>query len=128
MRVNQLIEPLKKLLDNGEIALVAAVDLSYLEEKEQDLVAEQMQWGGLKISSKMAKDFREATGTLDLDGLNAITHPAAGGMSAKMVSVKMPAEAEEKYFSGMKAKERTDLVMQALDAWFAGKEAACVQC
>ena len=41
MRVNQLIEPLKELLDNGEIALVAAVDLSYLEEKEQNLVAEQ---------------------------------------------------------------------------------------
>jgi len=43
-----------------------------------------------------------------------------------MVSVKMPAEAEKKYFSGMKAKERTELVMQALDAWFAGREAADV--
>ena len=128
MRVNQLIDPLKELLDNGEIALVAAVDLSYLEEKEQDLVAEQVQWGGLKISSKMAKDFREAAGTLNLDRLNAITHPVAGVTAAKMVNVKMPAEAEEKYFSGMKAKERTELVMQALDAWFAGKEAACVQC
>ena len=42
MRVNQLIEPLKELLDNGEIALVAKVDLSYLEEKEQNLVAEQV--------------------------------------------------------------------------------------
>jgi phage terminase large subunit-like protein len=41
MRVNQLIEPLKELLDNGEIALVAKVYLSYLEEKEQNLVAEQ---------------------------------------------------------------------------------------
>lgn len=128
MRVNQLNEPLKELLDNGEIALVAAVDLSYLEEKEQDLVAEQVQWGGLKISSKMAKDFREAAGTLDLDRLNAIMHPAAGGTKGKMLNVKMPAEVEEKYFSGMKAKERTELVMQALDAWFAGKEAACVQC
>ena len=126
MRVNQLIEPLKEFLDNGEIALVAAVDISYLDEKEQELVAEQVQWGGLKISSKMAKDFREAAGTLNLDRLNAITHPAAGVTVAKMVSVKMPAEAEEKYFSGMKAKERTDLVMQALDAWFAGKEAAYV--
>lgn len=63
-----------------------------------------------------------------LNRLNAITHPAAGGTAAKMVSVKMPAEAEEKYFSGMKAKERIDIVMQALDTWFAGKEAAYVQC
>ena len=44
-----------------------------------------------------------------------------------MVSVKIPAEAEEKYFSGLKAKDRADLVMQALEAWFAGKEAAYVQ-
>ena len=43
------------------------------------------------------------------------------------MSVKIPAEAEEKYFSGMKAKERTDLVIKALDAWFSGKEAADVQ-
>ena len=50
-----------------------------------------------------------------------------GSDPAKAVSVKIPAEAEEKYFSGMKAKERTDLVMKALDAWFAGKEAADVQ-
>ncbi len=127
MRVNQLIEPLKELLDNGEIALVAAVDLSYLDEKEQELVAEQIQWGGLKLSSNMAKDFREVAGSLDLDRMNAITHPAAGVTAAKMVSVKMPAETEEKYFSGMKAKERTDLVIKALDAWFAGKEAADVQ-
>ena len=43
------------------------------------------------------------------------------------MSVKIPAEVEEKYFSGMKAKERADLVIKALDAWFAGKEAADVQ-
>ena len=40
--------------------------------------------------------------------------------------MKIPAEAEEKYFSGMRAKERTELVMKALDAWFAGKKAAHV--
>lgn len=34
---------------------------------------------------------------------------------------------EEKYFSGLKAKDRADLVMQALEAWFAGKETVCVQ-
>ena len=126
MRVNQLIGPLKEVLDRGEMALVAAVDLSYLEEKEQELVAEQVQWGGLKVSAKLAKLFREATGTLDMDRLNAIVHPAAGVLTAKTVNVKIPAEAEEKYFSGMKAKERTELVMKALDAWIAGKEAAYV--
>ena len=37
MRVNQLIEPLKAILDAGEISLVTAVDLSYLDKKEQEI-------------------------------------------------------------------------------------------
>ena len=60
MRVNQLIEPLKELLDNGEIALVAAVDLSYLEEKEQNLVAEQVHRQRILIDcSWKARSFTE---------------------------------------------------------------------
>lgn len=127
MRVSQLIDPLKNLLDNGEIALVAAVDLSYLEEEEQNLVAEQIQWGGIKLSPKTAKAFRESTGALDLDKMNAILHKSDEISAKRTFSVMIPVEAEEKFFSGMKAKERTDLVMKALDAWFAGKEAADVQ-
>ena len=126
MRVNQLIPPLKEVLDRGDMALVAAVELSFLDEKEQEAVAEQMQWGNLKITPQTARILREHAGALDGDRLNSITHPAAGTSQVKMVTVKMPAEAEEKYFSGMKAKERTELVMQALDAWIARKEAANV--
>ena len=126
MRVNQLIPPLKEVLDRGDMALVAAVELSFLDEKEQEAVAEQMQWGNLKITPQTARILREHAGALDGDSLNSIAHPAAGTSQVKMVTVKMPAEAEEKYFSGMKAKERTELVMQALDAWIAGKEAANV--
>ena len=47
-------------------------------------------------------------------------------MEAEIKKLQKRFEAEKKYFSGMKAKERTDLVMQALDTWFAGKEAAYV--
>lgn len=49
MRVNQLIEPLKVMLDAGEISLVTAVDLSFLDEKEQEMVSEQAKWGNVKI-------------------------------------------------------------------------------
>ena len=56
-----------------------------------------------------------------------ILHPAKAPAKATMISVKIPVEAEEKYFSGLKAKDRTDLVMHAMEAWFAGKEAAYVQ-
>lgn len=77
--------------------------------------------------SMTAKAIRAAAGELTAEKLEEILHPAKKPLPARSVSIKIPAEAEEKYFSGMKARERTDLVMKALDAWFAGKEAAYVQ-
>ena len=123
MRVDKLIRPFKDRLDVGELTLTAAVELSYLPEDEQLIVAEK----GAAINEKAAKSIRAAAGELTEDKLEEILHPVRGYATAKAVSVKIPAEAEEKYFSGMKAKERTDLIMKALDAWFAGKGAADVQ-
>lgn len=122
MRVDKLIQPFKDRLDAGELTLTAAVELSYLPENEQVIVAET----GSAVNEKAAKAIRAAAGELTEDKLEEILHPPKASATAKAVSIKIPAEAEEKYFSGMKAKERTDLVMKALDAWYAGKEAAYV--
>ena len=123
MRVNKLIRPFKDRLDTGGLTLTAAVELSYLPEDEQIIVAKK----DAAINEKAAKSIRAAAGELTEDKLEEILHPVRGSAQVKAVSVKIPAEAEEKYFSGMKAKERTDLVIKALDAWFSGKEAADVQ-
>lgn len=123
MRVDRLIPEFKKKLDDGDMTLTAAVELSYLSEDEQETVAMQ----DMKMDEKTAKVVRAAAGELTEGKLKEILHPAKAPAPAKMVSVKIPAEAEEKYFSGLKAKDRSDLVMQALEAWFAGKEAAYVQ-
>ena len=123
MRVDKLIRPFKDRLDAGELTLTAAVELSYLSEDEQIIVAEK----DAAINERTAKSIRVAAGELTEDKLEEILHPIRESALAKAVSVKIPAEAEKKYFSGMKAKERTDLVVKALDAWFAGKEAADVQ-
>lgn len=123
MRVDKLIHPFKDKLDAGELTLTAAVELSYLSEDEQIIVAEK----DAAINEKAAKSIRAAAGELTEDKLEEILHPVRESAPAKAVSVRIPAEAEKKYFSGMKAKERTDLVIKALDAWFFGKEAADVQ-
>lgn len=123
MRVDKLIRPFKDRLDAGDLTLTAAVELSYLPEEEQKTVAAQES----RINEKMAKAIRAEVGKLTEEKLEGILHPVKGSVQRKPVTVKMPAEAEEKYFSGMKAQERTELVMQALEAWFAGKEAADVQ-
>ena len=123
MRVDKLIQPFKDMLDAGELTLTAGVELSYLSEDEQATVAER----AAAINEKVAKSIRAAAGELTEDKLEEILHPVRESAPAKAMSVKIQAEAEEKYFSGMKAKERTELVMKAPDAWFAGKEAANVQ-
>lgn len=123
MRVDKLIRPFKERLDAGELTLTAGVELSYLSEDEQAIVAER----AAAINEKEAKSIRAAAGELTDNKLEEILHPVRESAPAKAVSVKIPAEAEKKYFSGMKTKERTELVMKALDAWFAGKEAADVQ-
>lgn len=122
MRVDKLIRPFKDRLDAGELTLTAAVELSYLSEEEQETVAAQE----AVLDGKTAKAIRSAAGELTEGKLEEILHPSKTPAQAKMVSVKIPAEAEEKYFSGLRAKERTDLVIHALEAWFAGKEAADV--
>lgn len=123
MRVDKLIRPFKDRLDADEMTLTAAVELSYLSEDEQETVAAKE----VKMDEKTAKAVRAAAGELTEGKLEEILHPAKAPAQVKMVSVKIPAEAEEKSFSGLKAKDRADLVMQALEAWFAGKEAAYVQ-
>ena len=112
MRVDKLIQPFKDMLDAGELTLTAGVELSYLSEDEQATVAER----AAAINEKVAKSIRAAAGELTEDKLEEILHPVRESAPAKAMSVKIPAEAEEKYFSGMKAKERTELVMKALDA------------
>lgn len=123
MRVDKLIRPFKDRLDAGDMTLTAAVELSYLTEEEQEIVAAHE----VKLDEKMAKAARAAAGKLTEDNLEETLHPTRVCDRPKMVSVKIPAEAEGKYFSGIKAKDRTDIVLRALDAWFAGKEAAHVQ-
>lgn len=122
MRVDKLIPEFKEKLDDGAMTLTAAVELSYLSEEEQGIAAAE----NSRINESTAKAIRAAAGELTAEKLEEIMHPTKKTHPARSVSIKIPAEAGEKYFSGMTAKERTDLVMKALDAWFAGKEAAHV--
>lgn len=123
MRVDKLIPEFKDKLDGGEMTLTAAVELSYLSEEEQGIAAAE----DSQINESAAKAIRAAAGELTAEKLEEIMHPAKKPLPARSVSIKLPMDAEEKYFSGMKAQERTDLVIKALDLWFAGKGAAYVQ-
>ena len=64
LRINDLIQPIKDLVDTSRISLVAAVELSYLDAGEQWLVY----WGilsrGLKLIHRAAEELRKHSGEL----------------------------------------------------------------
>ena len=129
LRINSLIRSFKDLVDDNKIALLAAVDVSYLSEEEQETVYKVISAMGVKLKPKMAEELRKHGGELTED----MTESLIEAMIVRNTSpddgtrVKLPDNICEKYFTGMSAVQMAEVVSQALEAWFSGKEAAYVQ-
>lgn len=129
LRINSLIRPFKDLVDDNKIALLTAVDVSYLSEEEQETVYKVISAMGVKLKPKMAEELRKHGGKLTEN----MTESLIEAMIVRKTSpddgtrVKLPDNICEKYFTGMSAVQMAEVVSQALEAWFSGKEAAYVQ-
>ena len=64
LRINELIQPIKDLVDTSRISLVAAVELSYLDAGEQWLVYRGILSRGLKLKHRAAEELRKHSGEL----------------------------------------------------------------
>ena len=64
LRINELIQPIKDLVDTSRISLVAAVELSYLDAGEQWLVYRGILSRGLKLIHRAAEELRKHSGEL----------------------------------------------------------------
>ena len=128
LRLNHLIQPFKNLMDENKIALLAAVDVSYLTEEEQQMLWNIVERQGLKVKPAYAEKLRKASGNLTEEKmaeiLEALQVKHTDGNAG--VSFKLPKSICCKYFDGMNSKQMAAVVEQALAAWFEGKEAAAV--
>lgn len=128
LRLNYLIQPFKNLMDENKIALLAAVDVSYLTEEEQQMLWNIVERQGLKVKPVYAERLRKASGDLTEEKmaeiLEALQVKHTDGNAG--VSFKLPKSICSKYFDGMDSKQMAAVVEQALAAWFEGKEAAVV--
>jgi len=120
LRLNNLIKPFKDLIDVNKLALLAAVDMSYLKDDEQQMVWDIMERQGLKLKPKMASELRKQSGNLTevviaqiMDALSVKKNSVNVG-----VSLKLPNSICEKYFIGLDTEQIASLVEQALAAWF----------
>lgn len=119
MRLNQTIEQIKKMVDAGTMAMVTAVELSYLSEKEQRQVCSVMNEHGWKIKNAQATELRKEAGSLTEDKVKNIL---TGDVKEKQISdAKMFAQIKKKYFKGKSADEIMGVLEQALTTWF-GRE------
>ena len=119
MRLNQTTDQIKEMVDDGTLAMVTAVELSYLSEEEQKQVCSVMEKYGGKIKNAQAVELHNATGSLTADKVKDIL---VRGTKEKPVSdAKMCAQIKKKYFKGKSTDEIMGVLEQALALWFAGE-------
>ena len=123
MRIDKLSEELKALVDSGDISIRAGVELSFLSEDAQAVVAEQAE--DFKIDMKKAKALHDAAdneGNIDTAFIVRIITGTAD-VKAKPKSVKISDNVYNKYFTAdMKKKEITETIEKALAFYFANTE------
>ena len=124
MRLDRLILEFKDAVDKGTLAMVAAVDLSYLNVKMQKLIQQVAEADGKKLKPKQAVELRKMGKEITKEGIESVL---AGKEQKKPqnVSVKLPMELYEKYFAQMDAGAVQEIMEKALEEYF-GKEAAGV--
>ena len=124
MRIDRLIPEFKDAVDKGALALVAAVDLSYLNVKMQKMIHQVAETEGKKLKPKQTGELRKLGKEITKE---AVENVLAGRERKKpqSVSVKLPVELYEKYFAQMDAGEVQEIMEKALEEYL-GKEAADV--
>ena len=124
MRIDRLIPEFKDAVDKGTLAMVAAVDLSYLNVKMQKLIQQVAEAEGKQLKPKQAVELRKMGKYITKE---AVEDVLAGKEQKKpqSVSVKLPMELYEKYFAQMDAEAVHEIREKALEEYF-GKEVAGV--
>ena len=121
LRVNCLIDELKERLNDGEIALRVAVTLSYLREKEQEIV-EDVLADGKTISIKQANMIREESEKSELTktAIKQIFTPKVS--SVKNKPIKLSGQFLAQYFNKDHSDEEIkNIVAKALTMYFSKK-------
>ena len=124
MRLDRLIPEFKDAVDKGTLAMVTAVNLSYLNVKMQELIHQVVESEGKKLKPKQAEQLRKMGKEITKERVESVL---AGDDQKKVqsISVKLPVELYEKYFAQMDVGTVQEIMEKALEGDF-GKEAAGV--
>lgn len=122
LKMNDLIDPLKYMLDRGSLYTKVALQLAFLPENEQQIIYGIAKAEHVKLTVDMSIKLRSHIGVMS----EAMIRRYLNIKTIKKKCYKVPTRIVEKYFQGMDPNMVDSIVEQALETWF-GKEAADVQ-
>ena len=129
LRINELSVALKIRIDDGEFTIAAAVQLSYLEQEEQQMVEDVLSESEYKVNEGKAVLLREYTGKLTPERAEQILSGEFNRKPKKSTAAafKVKPAIYKKYFTAsISQKEFDSIVDEALALYFARKEATAV--
>ena len=126
LRVDKLIPELKPWIDSKQLAVRAAVELSYIPEEEQKLLYSIIKSPDngmlIKLDIRKAKQLREAYKNVEKLSKSKMTELLIGDYKVKkseMKSLKLPSEFYLKYFDEDTEPEKVLMVIEkALENYF----------
>ena len=127
LRVNLLVQQLKTRLDNGGIAFIPAVTLSFLKAEEQASLEKCIDLNGFRVDMKKADTLRQYSekGKLDEENTYLIISGEIGQKPKpnRTPTVKVSKAAYAKYFKpSQSANEIQGIVEKALELYFQQQE------
>jgi ParB family chromosome partitioning protein len=123
LRVAQMTNALQTRLDNGELSLRAAVELSYLSEDTQIQIDKSLAHIKRHLDIKAASDLRktDTQGKLDQNMIEQIIRKKKNAKNS-LRSVKVEKDLLLQYFDeGKTDDEISSAIAKALEAWFANR-------
>ena len=122
LRINKLIIPHKDRLDNGELAIRAAVTLSYLSDEEQQIIDDILDSSHYKVDMKKADALRLASEKKPLDH-ETVEQILAGTKKPKPTrptAFKLKPKIISRYFKpDQKPDEIEATIIEALEYYYA---------
>lgn len=117
LRICKLCDNIKQWVDEGLIALRVGVDLSYLTDEEQELIAcEEPK----KLTMKVSAELKARSGTLTEDDIDEIVN-GKEDKPKKPKAVKIEYDSYSRFFAeGTKTNEIQETIIKALEAYFNG--------
>ena len=124
IRLNELSEPLRDKVDNGELGFTPAVELSFLKPQEQEWVEraldETQQTPSLSQAQRIKQESKE--GTLTEDAVHKIISEEKKPLYN---SVTLSHDTLKKYFpKSYTAKQMENVIIRLLDSWLKKRQQA----